>query len=163
MGVRTAGIVQASVIPLVLTMILFAGPLAMSYYDEWLFHFQRGTIGQYLLDQLKAEVTSLIFWRNYIVGPLTEEWVFRSCMCPLLICGGFSWTQTIFLSPFFFGIGTDILAFTTQPIRGPSIVCFNGVLWRRCSAHAPHHPASAQAGDGAQGRLGRSPYVHASA
>jgi hypothetical protein len=39
-------------------------------------------------------------------GPFTEEWVFRSCMCPLLICGGFSWTQTIFLSPFFFCIGT---------------------------------------------------------
>jgi hypothetical protein len=97
---------------------------------------------QYLLEQLKADVASLIFWRNYVVvliahaharlhmlplhvvfctasarrhleltlllqGPFTEEWVFRSCMCPLLICGGFSWTQTIFLSPFFFGIGTQ--------------------------------------------------------
>jgi hypothetical protein len=138
--------VQAAVIPLLLTMVLFAGPLAMSYYDEWLHHLQRGTMTQYLLEQLKADVASLIFWRNYVVvliahartrttahvalasealrlrtvsarrhlgltlllqGPFTEEWVFRSCMCPLLICGGFSWTQTIFLSPFFFGIGTQ--------------------------------------------------------
>ncbi|ELR22428.1 CAAX prenyl protease 2, putative [Acanthamoeba castellanii str. Neff] len=104
MGVRTTGIIQAAIIPLALTMVLFAGPLAMTYYDDWFFHIQRGTLHTYLFDQLKADVSSLIFWRNYVVGPFTEEWVFRSCMCPLLICGGFSWTQTIFLSPFFFGI-----------------------------------------------------------
>jgi hypothetical protein len=60
-------LVQAAIIPLALTMVLFAGPLAMTYYDDWFFHIQRGTLHTYLFDQLKADVSSLIFWRNYVV------------------------------------------------------------------------------------------------
>ena len=36
-------------------------------------------------------------------GPLTEEWVFRSCMCPLLLQAGYSHGTIIFCSPIFFG------------------------------------------------------------
>jgi len=38
------------------------------------------------------------------VGPLSEEWVFRGCMCPLLMAGGFGVMGTIICSPFFFGV-----------------------------------------------------------
>ncbi|KAL6041538.1 CAAX prenyl protease, variant 2 [Balamuthia mandrillaris] len=89
---------QAATLPLLLTMILFLGPLVMLYYDNpW------GSANGFTL-WLSKNFTELSFWRNYIVGPFTEEWVFRSCMCPLLICGGFHWSTTIFLSPFFFGV-----------------------------------------------------------
>jgi prenyl protein peptidase len=42
--------------------------------------------------------------RNLVVGPVTEELVFRACMCPVLLAGGFSPTTTIIIVPFFFGI-----------------------------------------------------------
>ncbi|KAL6075456.1 CAAX prenyl protease [Balamuthia mandrillaris] len=98
MGVHGEALIQAATLPLLLTMILFLGPLVMLYYDNpW------GSAKGFTL-WLSKNFTELSFWRNYIVGPFTEEWVFRSCMCPLLICGGFHWSTTIFLSPFFFGV-----------------------------------------------------------
>ncbi|KAL6041537.1 CAAX prenyl protease [Balamuthia mandrillaris] len=98
MGVHGEALIQAATLPLLLTMILFLGPLVMLYYDNpW------GSANGFTL-WLSKNFTELSFWRNYIVGPFTEEWVFRSCMCPLLICGGFHWSTTIFLSPFFFGV-----------------------------------------------------------
>jgi len=94
--------VVAMILPLLLTMILFLGPLMMLYYDQYAYYSPKQLCHR-LVQDVMQEATNLITWRNYIIGPFTEEWVFRACMCPLLICGGFSWTQSIFLSPFFFG------------------------------------------------------------
>jgi len=102
MGVRWSGLEAAAVIPLVLTMVLFAGPL----YYEWLTMVERRSYFKALgalVSLLEEKSTSLIFWRNCIVGPFTEEWVFRACMCPLLLSGGFSFTQIVILCPCFFG------------------------------------------------------------
>lgn len=41
-------------------------------------------------------------------GPLTEEFVFRSCMVPLLICAKFTAKQIVLGSPLTFGVGTSI-------------------------------------------------------
>ncbi|XP_068663207.1 CAAX prenyl protease 2 isoform X3 [Aristolochia californica] len=38
------------------------------------------------------------------LAPLTEELVFRACMIPLLLCGGFKTYHIIFLSPIFFSL-----------------------------------------------------------
>lgn len=38
-------------------------------------------------------------------GPLTEEFVFRSCMVPLLVCANFSVKQIVLGSPLMFGVG----------------------------------------------------------
>lgn len=38
-------------------------------------------------------------------GPLTEEFVFRSCMIPLLVCANFTVKQIILGSPLTFGVG----------------------------------------------------------
>lgn len=46
---------------------------------------------------------SLICLRNYIVAPVTEEFVFRGCMVPLLR-DQFSPISTVLLTPVFFGV-----------------------------------------------------------
>jgi hypothetical protein len=38
-------------------------------------------------------------------GPLTEEFVFRSCMVPLLVCAEFTVKQIVLGSPLMFGAG----------------------------------------------------------
>lgn len=55
------------------------------------------------LTTLKQNACNLITWRNYVISPFTEEFVFRSCMLPLL-CVHFSLVQCVFLAPLFFGL-----------------------------------------------------------
>lgn len=43
-------------------------------------------------------------WRNLIFAPFSEEWVFRCCMCSLLLAGGWSPFWTIVCAPLFFGL-----------------------------------------------------------
>ncbi|GIL68953.1 hypothetical protein Vafri_22216, partial [Volvox africanus] len=45
----------------------------------------------------------LVFWRNLVVAPVSEEFVFRSCMVPLLVLEGLSFQNVVFLTPLFFG------------------------------------------------------------
>ncbi|KAK8359319.1 hypothetical protein V6Z12_A04G087200 [Gossypium hirsutum] len=41
-------------------------------------------------------------------APVTEELVFRACMIPLLLCGGFKAYNVIFLCPTFFSLGLQL-------------------------------------------------------
>jgi prenyl protein peptidase len=43
-------------------------------------------------------------WRNIVVGPLAEEWVFRASMVPFMIQAGFSPFQAIVITPIFFAL-----------------------------------------------------------
>lgn len=46
---------------------------------------------------------TLIWWRNQVVAPLSEEWTFRACMLPLLLqC--FTPPTAIFMCSSFFGL-----------------------------------------------------------
>ncbi|SPO31429.1 related to CAAX prenyl protease 2 [Ustilago trichophora] len=86
--------------PLLLTSLLFLGPLYVTYLDGELpfqahFSFHRDLIHKF---------TSLTGIRNYLVGPLTEELVFRSCILTPLFFSGVSRSKLIFASPAFFGI-----------------------------------------------------------
>uniref|UniRef100_A0A803MQF1 intramembrane prenyl-peptidase Rce1 n=1 Tax=Chenopodium quinoa TaxID=63459 RepID=A0A803MQF1_CHEQI len=45
------------------------------------------------------------------LAPITEELVFRACMIPLLLCGGFKVQAVLLLCPMFFSLGTQ-LAYT---------------------------------------------------
>lgn len=50
-----------------------------------------------------GSVRTLIWWRNQVVAPLSEEWTFRACMLPLLLqC--FTPATAIFVCPLFFGV-----------------------------------------------------------
>ena len=69
-GIRTEGLIAASVIPLALTMVLFLGPIAMLLSNErlrLLFH----------PNYWSQSLTDLIWWRNHVVAPFTEELAFR--------------------------------------------------------------------------------------
>jgi prenyl protein peptidase len=89
MGIRfDLHYIVISVLPLALVMILFAGPLTLLLVDsESPFTFEN----------------SLLLIRNLIICPITEELVFRGSIIPLLLGCGFSRSQVIFFSPFFFG------------------------------------------------------------
>ncbi|XP_063293439.1 CAAX prenyl protease 2 isoform X1 [Pelobates fuscus] len=102
MGFRFEGILTATVLPLLLTMVLFLGPLVQLSFDcPWNF-----------IDGLKVAfdprfwmlcVTDMLWLRNQVIAPLTEELVFRACMLPMLVpCTGSG--PAIFTCPLFFGI-----------------------------------------------------------
>ncbi|KAM8940551.1 CAAX prenyl protease 2 [Pelodytes ibericus] len=102
MGLRIEGIITATILPLLLTMILFLGPLVQLSFDcPW-----------DLTDGLKVGLDPR-FWliclsdmrwlRNQVIAPLTEELVFRACMLPMLVpCTGPG--SAIYTCPLFFGI-----------------------------------------------------------
>ncbi|KAJ8346551.1 hypothetical protein SKAU_G00279520 [Synaphobranchus kaupii] len=102
MGIRLEGIVPAATLPLLLTMVLFLGPLIQLAIDcPWSF-----------IDGIKVGIDPS-FWalcvsdmrwlRNQVVAPLTEELVFRASMLPMLVpCAGPN--AAIFTCPLFFGV-----------------------------------------------------------
>ncbi|KAF3429256.1 hypothetical protein E2986_05048 [Frieseomelitta varia] len=96
LGLRWPGLLQAIVIPLLLTMILFLGPICVQGFNGlWRLY----TEPMYWL----GSVRTIIWWRNLVVAPLAEEWTFRACMLPLLLqC--FTPTTAIFICPLFFGV-----------------------------------------------------------
>lgn len=96
MGLRTDGLCAAIGLPLLLTVVLFTGPL----------------VAQHLSGELRAKATRAywlssatdIFWiRNHIVAPLSEEFTFRACMLPLLLAAVRP-TTALVLTPLFFGV-----------------------------------------------------------
>ncbi|KAG0437071.1 hypothetical protein HPB47_017617 [Ixodes persulcatus] len=119
LGLRLEGLVQAVLLPLVLTMVLFTGPLVLHYFDGiWSLYIGKSSPftvckpsacpschdpclaePRYWYSNLK----NLIWLRNHIVAPLSEEFTFRACMLPLLVpCLG--QRAAILICPLFFGV-----------------------------------------------------------
>jgi prenyl protein peptidase len=111
---------KAVLVAIFLTAVLFAGPLvqyAISEYmlrsvfqsydydtykekkNEW--HVSRSICSYFAL--IKAELNDICFWRNYVISPFTEEFVFRSCMLPLLVAH-FDMARSVLIAPLFFGL-----------------------------------------------------------
>ncbi|KAK9122768.1 hypothetical protein Sjap_012370 [Stephania japonica] len=112
-GIRADHMWQAVVYPLSLTSLMYAGSLvskSLSLLSSWkedehdvsFCHVKN--ISQRFLDWVSSVASNVLAWRNYVVSPLTEELVFRACMIPLLLCGGFKVLSIIFLSPIFFSL-----------------------------------------------------------
>ncbi|KAM7204023.1 hypothetical protein V8F20_003721 [Naviculisporaceae sp. PSN 640] len=83
---------------LVLTMLLFLGPLfayfvVESGWRDWL-----------RLEPFKEIWSDWTVWRNLVAGPITEEILFRSASIPLMLASGTSLNKTIFLTPVIFGL-----------------------------------------------------------
>ncbi|KAK9814649.1 hypothetical protein WJX72_009245 [[Myrmecia] bisecta] len=93
LGLRWEGSLAASVVPLLLTALLFLGPLA-----QWALDGPHSKDGHYQSPRW------LLAARNYVVGPITEEFVFRACMAPFLVLQGFSIRSTVLLTPLLFGV-----------------------------------------------------------
>ncbi|KAJ2064896.1 CAAX prenyl protease [Coemansia sp. S146] len=97
MGLRPHAALGSSAIALVLTCILYLGPLAVDHLD-----------GAFGWDRLRLSLTQAVrdpvCWRNYVVGPGTEELVFRSAVVPLWIAAGVSPTACVLASPLVFAV-----------------------------------------------------------
>jgi len=95
LGIRFAGLATAIVVPMVLTAILFLGPISILYFNGFFpFYTEYKRWPLYMKD--------LIFIRNYIMAPISEEFTFRSCMLALIIhC--VEPKKAIFICPIFFG------------------------------------------------------------
>ncbi|KAI5664776.1 hypothetical protein M9H77_24099 [Catharanthus roseus] len=115
-GIRSDHNWQALIFPLSLTSLIYAGSFIVKFLrflDSYKEHqsFCRNKFVDYIIslpqrvsEWMLAMVTNISAWRNYVVAPLTEELVFRACMIPLLLCGGFSAYTAVFLCPIFFSL-----------------------------------------------------------
>ncbi|CAN0879519.1 CAAX prenyl protease 2 [Linum grandiflorum] len=114
-GIRMDHIWQAAVYPLSLTSLMYAGSLVvklLEVMESWTEHTdQGGDVLDFVKDQLQdfrawmsSSVSNVLAWRNYVVAPITEELVFRACMIPLLLCGGFKPYIVICLCPILFSL-----------------------------------------------------------
>ncbi|KAK3226815.1 hypothetical protein Dsin_006677 [Dipteronia sinensis] len=115
-GIRSDHMWQAVVFPLSLTSLMYAGSLvlkSMLLLKSWKKNTNDGggvlsdcikSALKTFLDYMISMASNVMAWRNYVVAPLTEELVFRACMIPLLLCGGFKICTVIFLCPVFFSL-----------------------------------------------------------
>ncbi|KAK9325866.1 hypothetical protein V1517DRAFT_125464 [Lipomyces orientalis] len=80
---------------LLITGVLFIGPLVekIVFSNGW----------KYLMTDTEIALTGWIGRRNYIIGPLTEEFVFRVCIVSIELASGMSPLRAIFVSPLYFG------------------------------------------------------------
>lgn len=96
MGFRTNGILVALFVPLLLTATLFLGPICAIIIN--------GVWKLYLDPVYWADCFKNILWiRNHIVAPLSEEFTFRACMMPLLL-QSYRPITAVLLTPLFFGV-----------------------------------------------------------
>ncbi|XP_020239361.1 CAAX prenyl protease 2 isoform X2 [Cajanus cajan] len=115
-GIRGDHIWQAVVIPLCLTSLMYAGSMFLKcllLLTSWRQHTSSGDALSFasckctlqrFFDWLSVISSNVLVWRNYVVAPITEELVFRACMIPLLLCGGFKAYSVILLCPIFFSL-----------------------------------------------------------
>lgn len=96
MGFRMKGILAALLVPLLLTATLFLGPICAIIVN--------GVWKLYLDPFYWVECFKNILWiRNHIVAPLSEEFTFRACMMPLLL-QSYRPITAVLLTPLFFGV-----------------------------------------------------------
>ncbi|KAG1661309.1 hypothetical protein FOA52_008656 [Chlamydomonas sp. UWO 241] len=124
LGLTTAGLPASAALPLVLTATFFGGPLLLRLRDArpvaaargvaraaagWARRLARAVAaGDWLaVADVAGEPfhnATLVGWRNLVVAPLAEEFVFRGCMTPLLVLKGFSERTAVLITPLFFGV-----------------------------------------------------------
>lgn len=93
---KRAGIFESIIYPLLLTMVLFLGPISMQISSNY---------KRFLTEPCfwKSNLNNLIWWRNHIVAPISEEFTFRACMLPAMLQCIHPITA-VFVCPLFFGI-----------------------------------------------------------
>lgn len=115
------GLFTGVVCAVFLTAMLFAGPICClllitlqrcKYDIDYVgtlrpLDRKRGIIPA-LLDELRdrsgIDTCKWVLLRNLVVGPVVEEYVYRGCILPLLICNGSSKGAAIALCPLLFGL-----------------------------------------------------------
>lgn len=95
LGLRWQGLFPAITIPYLLTMLLFLGPLCVQMQNESLKVFMD-------TDFWIGSFKNILWIRNHVMAPISEEFVFRACMMPLIL-QSFSPLTAVFITPLFFG------------------------------------------------------------
>lgn len=97
MGIRTDGLLLACCLPLLLTVIFFIGPLISNLQsNECTMCYEKQTCCH------SVNFKDIIWYRNIIVAPISEELTFRACLIPLLSqC--FKPSVVVLICPVFFG------------------------------------------------------------
>uniref|UniRef100_D3TP37 CAAX prenyl protease 2 n=1 Tax=Glossina morsitans morsitans TaxID=37546 RepID=D3TP37_GLOMM len=96
LGLRWHGLLMAILIPYLLTMLLFLGPLCVELQSESQKMF-------FDFEFWKSSFKNILWIRNHVMAPLSEEFVFRACMMPLIL-QSFSPLASVFITPLFFGV-----------------------------------------------------------
>lgn len=108
------GLLTACFCSILGTILLFSGPILQHFVSDYLYglnfqsyepentKLQSSKLDEYI-KYVKFHFGDLCFWRNYIISPFTEEFVFRGCMLPLLV-QNLTHTQSILIAPLFFGL-----------------------------------------------------------
>ncbi|XP_055905652.1 CAAX prenyl protease 2 [Eupeodes corollae] len=96
LGLRWQGLLAAIVIPSLLTALLFLGPLSVQLYNG---HLKLYSCLQYWI----LCFNNVLWLRNHVVAPLSEEFTFRACMMPLIL-QSFTPIKSVFITPLFFGV-----------------------------------------------------------
>ncbi|CAD7085215.1 unnamed protein product [Hermetia illucens] len=96
LGFRTEGFLLATIVPILLTSLLFLGPLvAQAFNESW-----RVSVSH---NNWLNNFTNVLWLRNFLVAPLSEEFTFRACMMPLLL-QSFTPSTAVLITPLFFGV-----------------------------------------------------------
>ncbi|KAI9462980.1 CAAX protease self-immunity-domain-containing protein [Boletus coccyginus] len=108
---------SASILPHFITPLFFLGPL----YGQ----FVRGTLPGQCDWSFREDILSFLFSvtgiRNYLIAPITEEVVFRSCVLTVYHLAQASKMRMIFLSPLLFGAAHVHHAWETYNRYGRSL------------------------------------------
>ncbi|KAJ1508555.1 hypothetical protein HMI56_007237 [Coelomomyces lativittatus] len=80
-------------------MLLFLGPLVQMALNKELFWQDRIVFELFL-----HRISTVSGQRNFLLGPLLEEFVFRACLLLPFLFTRLSWPSLVFFSPFFFGL-----------------------------------------------------------
>eukprot|EP00457_Paulinella_chromatophora_P012971 gb/GEZN01013230.1/.p1 GENE.gb/GEZN01013230.1/~~gb/GEZN01013230.1/.p1 ORF type:complete len:301 (-),score=22.91 gb/GEZN01013230.1/:103-1005(-) len=100
-GIRFPGFLVALWLPLFLTSLLFSGTIYLLCLNGML---RPSVLTRSLSATWQDSQKLLIFLRNYLVGPLSEEVVFRGVMLPLLVSAKWGFAVQLLASPLFFGL-----------------------------------------------------------
>lgn len=102
-GIPDQFINQSIFLPLLHTAALFTGPLFLTVLSNPSpIDYIRHVINS-INECRSSERKSLIALRNLIAAPITEEFVFRACMCSVMINGGWPMSVSLLTSPLLFG------------------------------------------------------------
>ena len=109
MGIKPVGLVSAITLPVFLTIFLFSGALLSDYLQGRFNGYNKAFVSllwhnlHYRRRILRDSLYSWMWWRAYVVAPLSEEFVYRACLIPVIVtCYGTS--VAVFLSPLAFAV-----------------------------------------------------------
>lgn len=100
------------------TIALFFGPIIQNiftFYNDDYPYLYRNSIKNYLI-HLQREIFDFETFKTIIIGPLTEEMIYRSFACTLWEKSGISKMKIIFALPFIFGVSHLNKVFLTKSL-----------------------------------------------